>query len=68
MSVIWVTGAKGFIGRNLCTYLSRKGDQVLGLGHGAWPSELAIESGVSYSSYEFHQRAKENTIKQDNQS
>lgn len=48
MSVIWVTGAKGFIGKYLCSYLSQQGDQVLGLGHGAWPLEVAIKSGLSY--------------------
>jgi UDP-glucose 4-epimerase len=48
MSIIWVTGAKGFIGKHLCSYLSQQGDRVLGLGHGAWPSPIAIESGVSY--------------------
>jgi UDP-glucose 4-epimerase len=48
MSVIWVTGAKGFIGKHLCTYLSKQGNLVLGLGHGAWPSEIAIGSGISH--------------------
>jgi UDP-glucose 4-epimerase len=48
MSVVWVTGAKGFIGRHLSLYLSQSGDRVLGLGHGAWPLEIAKKSGVSY--------------------
>jgi UDP-glucose 4-epimerase len=48
MSVIWVTGAKGFIGKHLCLALSQQGDQILGLGHGAWPTEIAVNSGVSY--------------------
>lgn len=68
MSVIWVTGSKGFIGKHLCTHLSQQDDRVLDLGHGDLPSEIEIESGVSYSSYEFHQQAKENTSKQDNHS
>lgn len=48
MSLVWVTGAKGFIGRHLSTYLSQCGDIVLGLGHGAWPGEIAIKSGISH--------------------
>lgn len=48
MSVIWVTGAKGFIGKHLCAHLSQKGEHVLGLGHGTWPLEIAVNSGISY--------------------
>ena len=48
MSVVWVTGAKGFIGKHLCNYLSQQGEQVLGLGHGAWPLEIATKSGLCY--------------------
>jgi UDP-glucose 4-epimerase len=46
MQVIWITGAKGFIGRHLCRYLSQQGNRISGLGHGAWPAEIAIKSGV----------------------
>jgi UDP-glucose 4-epimerase len=48
MSVAWVTGAKGFIGRYLCLHLSQQGYTVLGLGHGAWPLEIAAQSGLSF--------------------
>jgi UDP-glucose 4-epimerase len=48
MSVVWVTGAKGFIGKHLCTYLAQRGDTVLGLGHGALPSEMLSKFGLSY--------------------
>ena len=38
----WVTGAHGFIGRNLSRYLAGSGCQVAGIGHGVWaPSEFA---------------------------
>ncbi len=48
MAVVWVTGAHGFIGKNLSNYLAQEGNQVLGIGHGAWPSEIATKSGVFY--------------------
>jgi UDP-glucose 4-epimerase len=48
MPIAWVTGAKGFIGMFLCLYLFKKGYRVLGLGHGAWPLELASQFGLSY--------------------
>jgi UDP-glucose 4-epimerase len=48
MSIVWITGAKGFIGRHLSQYLANNANLVLGIGHGAWPSELAIQNGISY--------------------
>jgi len=48
MAVVWVTGARGFIGKNLCNYLTQQGNQVLGLGHGALPPEISIKYGISY--------------------
>lgn len=48
MTIIWVTGARGFIGKNLSNYLAQKGDQVLGLGHGALPPEISSKFGISY--------------------
>lgn len=48
MAVVWVTGARGFIGRNLSKYLAQQGDEVLGVGHGAWLPETPISFGVSY--------------------
>ena len=35
--IVWVTGAKGFIGQHLARYLASRGNTVLGIGHGLWP-------------------------------
>ena len=43
---VWVTGAKGFIGRHLCRYLSNRGAEVLGIGHGAWAKGESALWGV----------------------
>ncbi|NJM21272.1 MAG: NAD(P)-dependent oxidoreductase [Richelia sp. SM1_7_0] len=48
MTIIWVTGARGFIGKNLSNYLAEKGEKVLGLGHGALPPEISSNFGISY--------------------
>jgi len=37
--VIWITGGKGFIGRNLGQYLAGLSYSVFGLGHGLWARE-----------------------------
>jgi UDP-glucose 4-epimerase len=37
MKSVWITGGKGFIGRNLAKYLSDRLFSVYGLGHGSWP-------------------------------
>lgn len=34
MSVHWITGANGFIGRNLSRHLAMRGHSIVGLGHG----------------------------------
>ncbi|MBU1325369.1 MAG: SDR family oxidoreductase [Alphaproteobacteria bacterium] len=34
---VWITGARGFIGRHLAAQLAGSGRRVVGLGHGAWP-------------------------------
>jgi len=47
MSVAWITGARGFIGRHLARTLTSSGSVVAGLGHGAWPEEDARSWGVS---------------------
>jgi UDP-glucose 4-epimerase len=48
MSVAWVTGAKGFIGRHLVKRLATSGTAVFGLGHGNWPQDVAKQGGVSH--------------------
>jgi UDP-glucose 4-epimerase len=45
---IWITGARGFIGRNLARHLAVQRQVVLGLGHGAWPSAIASSWGVTH--------------------
>lgn len=45
VSDVWVTGARGFIGRHLALRLARAGRRVVGLGHGAWPD--AADWGVA---------------------
>jgi UDP-glucose 4-epimerase len=47
MSVAWVTGAKGFIGRHLVRRLAANGTAVSGLGHGNWPKDLANQAGMT---------------------
>jgi UDP-glucose 4-epimerase len=47
MALVWITGARGFIGRHLAAYLSRHGDQVAGIGHGAWVESDALAWGIS---------------------
>lgn len=42
---VWITGARGFIGRHLSMHLATTGRRVVGLGHGAWPD--ATRWGVS---------------------
>ena len=47
MSVAWVTGARGFIGRHLARALFAEQMTVAGLGHGAWPEDEAAFWGVT---------------------
>jgi UDP-glucose 4-epimerase len=46
MALIWITGARGFIGRHLASWLSRRGHTVVGTGHGPWPAVEARAWGV----------------------
>lgn len=48
MARILITGAFGFLGRHLANGLSARGDQVVGLGHGHWPTADAARWGVSH--------------------
>ena len=45
--LIWITGANGFIGRNLALLLAGAGHKIFGLGHGAWLENEALEIGIS---------------------
>lgn len=47
MSNIFITGAQGFIGKHLASWLASQGHQVSGLGHGLWPVQEATSWGVS---------------------
>lgn len=47
MANVWITGARGFIGRHLAKYLYDNGHKVAGLGHGSWMLESASYWGVS---------------------
>ena len=44
--VIIVTGAAGFIGRNVARYFSGLGYSVIGIGHGPWSAADASEWGI----------------------
>jgi len=46
MKTVWVTGAHGFLGRNLSRYLSEQGFHVIGIGHGHWESGEEEEWGI----------------------
>lgn len=47
MSLVFITGAKGFIGRNLALWLTKQGDYVVGLGHGAIAKEQLAQFGLA---------------------
>ena len=46
MKRVLVTGACGFLGRNVSTYFKKKGFEVLGLGYGHWGDEQPEEHGI----------------------
>lgn len=45
--IVWITGAKGFIGRHLARHLAQNSYIVYGIGHGIWPSNESRAWGVS---------------------
>ncbi|MEA3029345.1 MAG: UDP-glucose 4-epimerase [Sphingomonadales bacterium] len=47
MATIWITGARGFIGRHLAKHLAGAGHRVAGVGHGIWPEADAWRWGVT---------------------
>lgn len=48
MSVIWITGARGFIGQHLSLHLSSLGHKVCGIGHGSFTDSQLESSGLVY--------------------
>jgi len=47
MNGVWVTGARGFIGRAVAHQASVLGAKVSGLGHGAWSVSAAAANGLT---------------------
>jgi UDP-glucose 4-epimerase len=47
MPVILVTGAHGFLGRNVARLSSQRGYRVVGIGHGEWPQSEWESWGLS---------------------
>lgn len=45
---VWITGAYGFIGRQLANHLSQQGLKVIGIGNGQWSDVDAKSWGVSH--------------------
>ena len=43
---VWVTGARGFIGRHAARVVADQGHRVAGLGHGAWPDAGRAAAGL----------------------
>lgn len=39
MSTVWITGGKGFIGRNLAKFIATQQCNVFGIGHGFWSAQ-----------------------------
>lgn len=46
MKRVWITGARGFIGRHLCAQLSHAGKSVYGIGFGHWSDVEAKNWGI----------------------
>lgn len=45
MSTVWITGGRGFIGRNTAREAASQGMTVLGVGHGSWRAGEAQDWG-----------------------
>jgi UDP-glucose 4-epimerase len=45
--LVWITGARGFIGKHLAGWLANQGYTVAGVGHGAWPEAEAARWGLT---------------------
>jgi UDP-glucose 4-epimerase len=48
MATVWITGARGFIGRHLARHLAASGEVVAGIGHGLWPQPDAAQWGIAH--------------------
>lgn len=48
MDLIWITGARGFLGRHSSLFFKNRGWTVAGIGHGCWPEEQRSYWGVRY--------------------
>jgi UDP-glucose 4-epimerase len=47
MTVAWITGARGFIGRHLAHHLNGQGLTVCGIGHGHLPADAWPQAGLA---------------------
>lgn len=45
--IVWVTGARGFIGRHVVAAYAAEGHVVAGLGHGAWTEASQRQTGLN---------------------
>lgn len=48
MTIIWITGGKGFIGRHVARFVAANDHRVFGIGHGLWPAQEASKWSYSY--------------------
>lgn len=48
MTSVWITGGKGFIGRNLAKFVAEKDAKVYGIGHGFWTKDNFRKWGFSH--------------------
>src|ERR1700722_19890553 len=47
MTIAWVTGARGLIGRHLALHLRDQGLTVCGIGHGHLPIDVWVQAGLA---------------------
>ena len=48
MTTVWITGGKGFIGRNLAKFIAKQNTTVYGIGHGFWTDDDFRAWGFSH--------------------